>query len=96
MDVDPAAPRDVALLLRRCHAAFETLSAVHPCHVMGRSTSTGGIMLISETVVLWQMDAHSMRGKPLYSPMTSDPTGVMGDSVFLVKDLLVATAVKPC
>jgi hypothetical protein len=60
-----------------------------------RPKSTGGIILISKTIVLRQTDARSIKGKPLDSSKTSGPTGVMGDSAFFVKRIF-GTEVKPC
>jgi hypothetical protein len=47
--------------------------------------STGGIKLVSETVILWRTEARSIEGKLFLFSMTSGPTGVMGDSALVLK-----------
>jgi hypothetical protein len=59
-----------------------------------RSKPTGGIILIAQTIFLWQTDARSIEGKPLISLMISGPKGVMGDLAKLVIRL-PGTAVIP-
>jgi hypothetical protein len=54
-----------------------------------RPKSTGGIILISKTIVLRGRDAGSIKGKALDSSKTSGPTGVMGDLASLTKEFLV-------